>query len=227
MRLSLLHPHRWDLTPADAIALQRALAAEVRSMPLPAAPRNIAGIDVSIRGDMAQAAVVVLRLPELTVIDSAVQHADVPYPYVPGLLSFRELPVILPALEQLRITPEVIMTDAHGICHPRRFGLACHLGIQTGIPTFGVAKNPYIGTFQDLRPDKSHQVALLDAKTRNVVGAAVRTRSRVRPVFVSIGHGITLSEAVDLTLACSPRYRIPEPTRLAHLLSRKQRAIEG
>ncbi len=119
------------------------------------------------------------------------------------------------------------MTDAHGICHPRRFGLACHLGIQTGIPTFGVAKNPYIGTFENLRPTKSHQVALLDAKTRDVVGAAVRTRSHVRPVFVSVGHRITLSEAVDLTLACSPRYRIPEPTRQAHLLSRKRFYMDG
>ena len=220
MHFDLHHPHRWDVSPGEAVALQRGLAAEVRAEPLSLPVETVAGIDVSIRGDLAQAAVVVLRFPELDVIDRAIWRAEVPFPYVPGLLSFREMPVILPALERLAVRPDVLMTDSQGLAHPRRFGLACHLGVMLDRPTLGVAKSLFVGTYDEPAVAKGSRAALVDKKTGDVLGTVLRTRTRIKPVYVSIGHRITLEEAVDLTLACSPRYKIPEPTRQAHLLSR-------
>lgn len=202
------------------MTLQRTLAAEVRREPLPQPIQTVAGVDVSIRGDLAQAAIVVLRFPELDVVDRAVWRAEGPFPYIPGLLSFREMPVILPALERLTIRPDVLMTDSQGLAHPRRFGLACHLGVMLDRPTFGVAKTLFVGTYDEPASAKGSQSALIDKKTGDLLGAVVRTRANVKPVYVSIGHRITLDDAVALTLACSPRYKIPEPTRQAHLLSR-------
>ena len=142
-------------------AIQRALAGKVREAPLPRLVETIAGIDVSFRGDpgsgpgqmLAQAAIVVLRLPSLEVVDRAVWWSEVPFPYVPGLLSFREMPVILPALERLSVRPDVLVTDSHGFAHPRRFGLACHLGVLLDRPAFGIAKSLFVGTFEDPAPE--------------------------------------------------------------------------
>lgn len=220
MHFDLHHAHRWDVTPKEAVGIQRALAAQVRQEPLPRPVETIAGVDVSIRGNLAQAAIVVLRVPGLDPIDRAVWRAEVPFPYVPGLLSFREMPVILPALERLSVRPDVLMTDSQGLAHPRRFGLACHLGVLLDRPALGVAKTRFIGTFDPLAPDKGSQAVLYDKD--EVIGTVLRTRTGVKPVFVSVGHRITLAEAVALTLACAPRYKIPEPTRQAHLLSRDE-----
>ena len=220
MHFEIHHTHRWDVSPKEAVALQRALAAEVREEPLPQPIETIAGVDVSIRGNLAQAAIVVLRFPELDIIDRAVWRAEVPFPYIPGLLSFREMPVILPALERLSVRPDVLMTDSQGLAHPRRFGLACHLGVLLDRPTLGVAKTLFVGAYDEPALDKGSRAALVDKKTGDVLGAVLRTRGNVKPVYVSIGHRITLDEAVGLTLACSPRFKIPEPTRQAHLLSR-------
>jgi deoxyribonuclease V len=213
------HAHPWDLSPREAVALQRKLAAEVREEPLAGPVETVAGVDVSVRGDRVQTAVVVLRLPGLEVIDEAVWRGPVVFPYISGLLSFREIPAILPALERLHVRPDVFMTDSQGLAHPRRFGLACHLGVLLDRPTFGVAKTRLWGRYDDLGPEKGTTAPLCDKG--QVIGAAVRTRAGVKPVFVSIGHRITLDEAVALTLACAPKYKIPEPTRLAHHLSRK------
>ena len=220
MHFDIHHTHRWDVSPREAVAIQRDLAAEVREEPLPSPIETIAGIDVSIRGTLAQAAVVVLCFPALEVVDRAVWRGEVPFPYVPGLLSFREMPVILPALERLSVRPDVLVTDSHGLAHPRRFGLACHLGVLLDRPAFGIAKSLFVGTFEDPAPEKDSRATLVDKKTGEVLGTVLRTRANVKPVYVSVGHRITLEEAVALALACAPRYKIPEPTRQAHLLSR-------
>lgn len=225
MTLHFAHEHPWDVSTDEARAIQERLAPEVRAIPLSETldgdPETVAGVDVSIRGDVAQAAIRVLRLPNLDAVDEAVHRCEVPFPYVPGLLSFREMPAILPALERLDAMPDVLMTDSQGRAHPRRFGLACHLGVMLDVPVLGVAKSRLTGEPRgDLDIEKGASVPLVD--DGDTVGALVRTRTDVNPVYVSIGHRMTLDDAVALTLACSPRYKIPEPTRAAHSLSRRE-----
>jgi deoxyribonuclease V len=220
MQISLQFDHPWDVTPDEAKQIQERLVAEVDVTPRPDEVETVAGIDVSIRDDTAQAAVAVLRLPDLDVVDRAVHRCAVPFPYVPGLLSFRETPPVLPALAQLSGTPDVLMTDSHGRAHPRRFGFASHLGVLLDHPALGVAKSILVGTPDgDLAPEKGSRVPLVD--DGETVGAVLRTRTDVNPVYVSVGHRLTLEDAVALALDCSPRYKIPEPTRRAHKLSRK------
>lgn len=225
MTVELAVSHAWDVSPDKARSIQERLAPEVRRTPIQETlgrpVQTVAGIDVSIRGDVAQAAVSVLRLPDLDVVEEAVYRCEVPFPYVPGLLSFREMPAILPALEQLDAWPDVLITDSHGLAHPRRFGLACHLGVVVDRPAFGVAKSILTGTPAGaLDSEKGATVPLVDAD--ETIGAVLRTRTDVHPVYVSVGHHILLEEAVDLTLRCSPRYKIPETTRHAHRLSRRE-----
>ncbi len=221
MRVALRHQHDWDVSPDEAKYIQRRLASEVTEVSLLDDVATVAGIDVSIRDDTAQAAVVVLESPGLDVVDKAIHRCEVPFPYVPGLLSFRETPPVLPALEQLSVTPDVLMTDSHGYAHPRRFGFACHLGVLLDRPTLGVAKSILVGSPEgDLGPEKGSRTPLVD--DGEPIGAVLRTRTDVNPVYVSVGHRITLDEAVSLTLDCSPRYKIPEPARQAHRLSREE-----
>ena len=214
--------HAWDVSTDEARTLQNQLASEVEAVPLdpPAeAVETVAGVDVGVKDGVAQAAIAVLRLADMTVVDKAVHRMPVPFPYVPGLLSFREMPAILPALERLSTVPDVFMTDSQGLAHPRRFGLGCHLGVWLDRPTLGVAKSRFVGQPEgDLSPEKGNHVPLVHEG--DVVGAVVRTRTDVKPVYVSIGHRITLDDAIRLTLRCSPRYKIPEPTRAADRLSR-------
>ena len=221
MQISLQHPHDWDVSPDEAKQIQRRLASAVRTTPLPDPIEMVAGVDVSVRDDTAQAAVAVLRLPDLAVVDEAIHRCEVPFPYVPGLLSFREMPAVLPALEKLGTTPDVFVTDSHGRAHPRRFGLACHLGVLLEVPAIGVAKSILVGTPEgDLGPEKGHRVPLVD--DGETVGTVLRTRTDVNPVYVSVGHRCRLGDAADLMLDCSPTYKIPEPTRQAHRLSREK-----
>ena len=219
MKITLHHAHAWDISPREAIEIQQQLRDHVKSAPLGKPPRTIAGLDVSIRGDVAQVAISVLEVDTLAVVDEALLRGPVPFPYVPGLLSFREIPAILPALAQLQSLPDVLMLDGQGLAHPRRFGLACHLGVLLDRPAFGVAKSLLVGKFEGLGEERG-SVAPLVHKSEEV-GKAVRTRTRVSPVYVSVGHRITLDEAVALTMETAGRYRIPEPTRQAHLLSRR------
>ena len=221
MPYALHHEHPWDVAPKEAVAIQKERAPLVREEPLAAPPETIAGVDVSIRGDLAQAAISVLALPELEVVSEAIHRCDVPFPYVPGLLSFREMPALLPALDQLAVWPDVFMLDSQGRAHPRRFGLACHLGVLLDASALGVAKSRLTGYPEgELAGEKGAHVPLVD--DGETVGALVRTRTNVKPVYVSVGHRITLEEAVNLTLACAPRYKIPVPTRQAHTLSRRE-----
>lgn len=220
MKLTLHHAHPWDLDPEGAITLQRRLAQLVKEEPWPQPPRSVGGVDMSVRGDQVQAAVVVLQLPELTPVDQATWRGQVEFPYIPGLLSFREVPAVLRTLEQLKTLPDVLMADGQGRAHPRRFGLACHLGVLLDWPTIGVAKSRLYGMHDEPSPEQGAYTPLRAGG--DVLGVALRTRAQTRPVYVSVGHRATLNQAIALTLSCTIRYRIPEPTRRAHLLSKQK-----
>ncbi len=217
MRVHLHHTHRWDVSPTEALAIQRHLAPLVREEPLPKEIDAVAGLDVSVRGDRVRAAVVVIRMKDCEVIDQAIWEGPVAFPYVPGLLSFREIPAILPVLEKLGTIPDVFMLDAQGIAHPRRFGLACHVGVLLDVPTLGVGKTKLIGTYDEPALTKGSATDL--RHKGDLIGRVVRTRDDIKPVFVSYGHRCTLNDAVSLTLRLATKYKLPEPTRLAHRLS--------
>ncbi|MBP8973812.1 MAG: deoxyribonuclease V [Anaerolineae bacterium] len=208
--------HRWDVAPDEAIRLQRALAPRViADQPLPLESiRLVAGVDVSVKDDRSRAAVVVLRLPALEVVETVTAERPTPFPYVPGLLSFREGAVILDALGRLTSTPDVFLFDGQGTIHPRRIGIACHIGLFLDAPAVGCAKSLLVGHHVPLPAEKGAWVPLLDRG--EVIGAVLRTRANVKPVYVSVGHRATLDDARALVLACTTRYRLPEPTRRAH-----------
>ena len=209
--------HAWDITLAEAAAVQRDMAVRVSQVNgLTRAPRYIAGVDISgaWRGEEATGAVVVLTYPGLLVAEVRTVRIAPPFPYVPGFLSFREIPVLLPAFERLSITPDLLLVDGHGLAHPRRFGIACHLGVLLDVPAIGCGKSLLVGEHDPvpLRRGSWRPVA----HRGEVVGAALRTKDGVKPVYVSVGHKIDLKSAVRWTLACATRYRLPDPTRLAH-----------
>ena len=209
--------HAWDVTPAEAVEVQRRLAPRVVREGEPRDVRFVAGTDISVGsgGVPARAAVVVLRWPELTPVEQSVIEIEVRFPYVPGLLSFREIPALLPAFGRLRTTPDLIVVDGQGIAHPRRLGLAAHLGLVLDLPTVGCAKSRLTGRpAGELGEARGERVALHDRG--ETVGYVLRTRAGTSPVYVSVGHRISLEAAASWVLALAPRYRLPEPTRLAH-----------
>ncbi len=214
--MRLHHRHRWDLSPTEAIALQQELRGEVVADPLLdlGSVRLVAGVDVSVKDNLSHAAVVVTTFPDFRVVETAQATRPTPFPYVPGLLSFREGPVLEEAFGSLATEPDVFIFDGNGLAHPRRVGIASHLGLWLGRPTVGSAKTRLIGRHDPVPPEKGSWSPLLDKG--EVVGAALRTRAGTKPVFVSPGHLIDLASAVDLVLRCAPRYRLPEPIRLAH-----------
>ncbi len=208
--------HSWKTTPKEAVALQRRLAGQVRPDPIGKPVRRVAGLDCAFSRDKKRigAALVVLTFPALEVIEIVHATGPVSFPYVPGLLSFREAPVCLAAAEKLKARPDVFLVDGQGLAHPRRMGLACHLGLFLDTPAIGCAKSRLCGDYRDPAAEKGSVTPLLH--NEETIGAVLRTRRDVKPLFVSVGHQCTLREAVELTLACCPRYRLPEPTRLAH-----------
>jgi deoxyribonuclease V len=209
----------WPGDVAAARAVQEALRAQVVCADRLGPVNTVAGIDVGFedRGRITRAAVVVLAFPSLEPVAQAISRSPTRFPYVPGYLSFRELPAVLEALDRLTELPDLMLCDAQGLAHPRRFGLACHLGVLTGIPCIGVAKSRLVGRHEEVPPDKGRWVALRDKE--ETIGAVVRTRTGVRPVYVSIGHRVSLETAIDYTLRCTTRYRLPETTRHAHRLA--------
>lgn len=218
MRLAIEHP--WNLSPREAVAWQRELAARVEAgNRLPDEIRSVAGVDVGFEeaGRVTRAAAAVLSFPDLTPLHVAIARRPTEFPYVPGLLSFRELPAVLEALRQLPELPDVILCDGQGRAHPRRFGIACHLGVLLDRPTLGVAKTRLIGTHDEPGPNKGDWAPLLEGG--EVIGAVLRTRPGVRPLYVSGGHRVSLETAIALTLACTTRWRLPETTRAAHRLA--------
>ncbi|MEU5786674.1 deoxyribonuclease V [Micromonospora purpureochromogenes] len=208
-------------TVAEAVAVQdrlRPLADLVG--PGPRRPETVAGLDVAYAesGDLLAAAVTVLDAATLAVVDRAVSVGRPAFAYVPGLFAFRELPALLAALDGLTVQPELLVCDGHGLAHPRRFGLACHLGVVTGLPAIGVGKTRLVGESAEPGPRRGDSTPLVDGG--ETVGRVLRTRDGVKPVFVSVGHRMSLANAVDQVLALTPRYRLPETTRTADRLCR-------
>jgi deoxyribonuclease V len=205
--------HRWDISPARAAEIQLKLRTRVRVLPLSRPMHTIGGLDVhEDRG-----AVAVLSWPDLEWVTGAIAERPTSFPYVPGLLSFRELPALLAAIEQLETLPDLLLCDGQGLAHPRRFGLACHLGVLLEHPTVGCAKTRLCGEHAEVGSSRGATVPLQDGQT---VGAVVRTQANVRPVYVSVGHLVDLEDAVKVVLHCASRYRLPEPLRLAHTMAK-------
>ena len=209
--------HSWQVSPAQALDIQRKLAAQVSKSSEITAPRFIAGVDISTgkREGMATAAVVVLNYPELRLVETKVTQGRLELPYIPGLLSFRESPLTLAACQKLTITPDLILVDGQGIAHPRRIGLASHLGLFLNTPTIGCAKSLLCGTYEVPGEEPGSYAEVVDRG--ETIGAALRTRLGVKPIFVSIGHKVDLQTAIYWVMQCCRGYRLPEPTRLAHL----------
>ena len=208
--------HSWELTPAEAIELQRRLAAAVEAVPLSHAVRMVAGVDCALfdRNRMIVSAAVLMDAATMQVVATAHEAQPVRFPYVPGLLSFREAPAEIAALERLPQRPDLVMVDGVGIAHPRRLGIASHVGLWLDLPTVGVAKSRLVGRHEPVGEERGACAQLFDGG--QVVGAVLRTREKVKPVYVSVGHRITLEEALRWTLRLLSRYRLPEPTRAAH-----------
>lgn len=218
--LNALHAHPWDLTPAQAIEVQHGLRCRVETVSrLPASIERIAGADVGFEagGRITRAAVAVLRYPGLELSDFSIARVDTAFPYVPGLLSFREVPALLAALEGLTMPPDLLLVDGQGWAHPRRLGLACHLGILADLPAIGVAKTRLIGTHAAVPDSRFAQVPLCDGD--EIIGTVLRTRPGVKPLYVSIGHRVDLPTAVHWVRQATTRFRLPETTRWAHRLA--------
>jgi len=209
--------HGWEMPVTEAIALQKELAAAVIEAGELTRPRLVGGVDVSAgrHSAEARAAFVVLAYPSLELVDKAVVTGRLTFPYVPGLLSFREMPLLLQAAAKLNTRPDVVLVDGQGRAHPRRLGLACHLGLFLDLPTVGVAKSRLFGQAEIPGIERGESSPLLDAD--EVIGLVLRTRRGVRPLYVSVGHRLTLKAAREIVLGCGRGYRLPEPTRLAHL----------
>jgi len=209
--------HPWKVNTSEARAIQLRLARLVSRKNEVPRPRLVAGVDISaprFQGKV-RGTVVVLSYPELEVVEIGAVEQTVDFPYIPGLLSFRESPVILAAYEKLRSKPDLILVDGQGIAHPRRFGIASHLGVLLDVPTIGCAKSLLCGTHDVLGPEAGRTAGIEHGG--EVVGMALRTKANVRPVYVSIGHKVDLAAAVSWVSRCCRGYRLPEPTRLAHL----------
>lgn len=219
--------HDWQFADtSQAIELQRRLAGRVSRNSEVISPRYIAGVDISVRQGQkaATGAAVVLSYPEMEVVETKVARGTLDFPYVPGLLSFRELPLILAACEQLNITPDLALVDGQGIAHPRRFGIASHLGLFLDIPTIGCAKSLLCGNCEAPGNGPGDYAEMRDGG--ETIGAALRTRRGVKPVYVSIGHRIDLPLAIEWIMKCCRGYRLPEPTRLAHQMAKSSSVIE-
>jgi deoxyribonuclease V len=214
--MHIQHRHDWNISPQEAIALQKQLAAEIISnKPLDLENvRLVAGVDVSVKDNVSQAAVVVLSYPDFQIVETQLAHRPTPFPYIPGLLSFREGPVLEEAFQNLQNEPDVFIFDGMGTAHPRRIGIASHMGLWLQKPTVGCGKTLLIGRYGELGQEKGSFSELVDKG--QIIGAAVRTRTATNPVFISPGHLADLSTSIELIMRCTPKYRLPEPIRQAH-----------
>lgn len=220
-----LNLHLWRVSIRRAIQIQQNLRKRIiLSDNLPKV-QKIAGVDVAFFGDWAVCAVCVFKCPELNLTEISKAKRRISFPYVPGLLTFREGPVILEAFRGLKDTPDLVLFDGQGICHPRRMGIATHMGIILDIPTIGCAKSPLYGIYQIPAENKGNLSYIYDKYTKEVLGVALRTRSQVKPIFVSCGYKISLRKAIGLVLEFCPKYRIPQPLRYAHQLAQDAREL--
>ena len=207
--------HNWNLTPQEAIRIQKELR-EGLVLTWDERPiTTLAGVDVSIKTEFARAAIVVLKFPELTPLEAAVEDAPLVFPYIPGLLAFREGPAVLAAWQKLRTKPDLLMFDGQGIAHPRGMGIASLMGLWLERPTIGVAKSRLYGLHSEVGPGRGDRVDLLDKNT-NIIGAVLRTREKTNPLYISPGHLIDVKHATQFVISCLAGYRLPESTRWAH-----------
>lgn len=224
MKVHRLHP--WPDNTAEAAALQRELSSKVVAEDRLGPVRHVAGIDVGFEqaNTVTRAAVVVLSYPDLELREQALARRPVDFPYVPGFLSFREAPAVLDALEKLRIAPDLLLCDGQGLAHPRRFGIACHLGLLADRPSIGVAKSRLVGSHEEVPQERGAWRELIHRG--EVVGAVLRTRVHTRPLFISVGHRIALPTAIEYVMGCTTRFRLPETTRRAHRLASLKEDVE-
>ena len=215
--------HKWNVSPKEAIEIQKRLKQKVRIEPLQKEVKYIGGADISFnRGESTvYATIVVLRLSDLEEVERSLVVGTIDFPYIPGLLSFREVPILWEAWQQLKQKPDVLVLDGHGIAHNRRFGVASHFGILADIPTIGCAKKIFVGTHQELSEEARNMVGIYDKN--ELLGAVLRSRSKVKPIYISVGHRITLPDALRIIQQCITKYRLPEPTRQAHLIANELR----
>jgi deoxyribonuclease V len=210
--------HEWDLSCAEARQLQLQLAQRVLFAAMKKRPKIIAGLDCAFskNGKQIFASAVVIDLSDFSIIETTTAVRKVDFPYIPGLLSFREAPACIDAIEKLKSTPDCLIVDGQGIAHPRRLGIASHIGLLIDKPSIGCAKSRLTGTFDEPGNKKGSFSPLVDSDEK--IGVVLRTRTDVKPVFVSVGHKCTLDDAISVVLQCTTRYRLPEPSRLAHQL---------
>lgn len=205
----------WNVTPKEAAAIQERLRHQVLRAPYYDAPSRIGGCDVSMNMFAKEGFAGFVTLSQSLELEAhAVVEGPIPFPYIPGLLSFREIPMLLGAWEQLPVKPDVLLVDGVGIAHPRRFGIASHLGVVLDMPTIGVAKSVLVGTYEEPPHERGSATYIYDGD--EIIGAALRTKPNVKPVFVSAGHRMELEDAMRIVRSCMRKHRIPEPTRLAH-----------
>lgn len=214
--MKLDHLHDWNVTPGQAVAIQHELSKRIlHDRPLDlSAVKLVAGVDVSVKDNISQAAVVVVSFPEMKIVETSLSRQPTPFPYIPGLLSFREGPVLEEAFMKLQNEPDVLMFDGMGRAHPRRIGIASHMGLLLQKPTIGCGKSLLTGRFQDPPDMRGAFVELVDRG--EVIGAIVRTRIRVKPMFISVGHLIDLESAIKIVMRCTTKFRLPDPIRMAH-----------
>lgn len=220
--MHISHFHSWDVTPQEAIQIQKQIRERVIPDGKVSSVRLVAGADVAYdkETNTTYAAVVILRMPQFEIIETHIATTPTTFPYIPGLLSFREAPALLKAFEKVHAEPDVFFVDGHGLSHPRSAGIASHIGVLIDRPVIGCAKSLLTGSYRE--PGLSRgSVSSLYNQTKQVIGAVIRTRDTIKPVFVSIGHRLELPEAIRLTMACGKGYRIPEPTRQADLFVEK------
>lgn len=212
-------PSDWPTDIDQARALQEQLRSAVITRDQLGPVERVAGVDVGFedKGQTTRAAVVILSFPQLQLVEQAIARQPTRFPYVPGYLSFREIPAVLEALGKIARPPDLILCDGQGLAHPRRFGIACHLGVLTGLPTIGVAKSRLIGQHEEPGVHKGSWTPLRDKG--EIIGAVLRTRDNIRPLYISSGHRVSLQTAIDYVLRCTTRYRLPETTRWAHRLA--------
>ena len=217
MQINPIHP--WVKTVAEAKEIQQQLRNEVVASDCLKEVKYVAGVDIGFEDNYAisKAAVAVLSYPELELVETAIARIPTAFPYVPGYLSFREIPAILAALPQLKITPDLILCDGQGLAHPRRLGLACHLGVLLDMPTIGVAKSLLVGKHDEVPLEKASWKPL--SNKDETIGVVLRSRTKVKPIYVSIGHKISLPTAIDYVMGCLTKYRLPETTRWADKLA--------
>jgi deoxyribonuclease V len=223
-RVDIKELHPWNVSPKEAVEIQKQLQPHVTLKNRLKRIRSVAGIDVSssLTDDTLWAGVVVVEYPGLQAVEERWTRGKASFPYIPGLLSFREIPILVSALTKLSTIPDLILCDGQGIAHPRGMGLATHLGLLVNCPTIGCAKSLLVGTYLGLGEERGASAELVHAG--RVIGAAARTRKRVKPIFISVGNNITLKQSLIIVFRCCPRYRVPEPIRMAHLLVNRLRA---